>query len=234
MERWTALVLAIVLATSVARAADTPAAQGGDARPALGRPQTHGDPRTVSAAPRRPLASSRSVLGGAPLEGVSVLQAASPLFRRASGWVSVGKRAPGGTDDDVTAQPAAGPISLARLAGQCPGFTPFGSEDVFGRVVIPLHPRLTLWTEYHALRLIPPSDLWYALDGSRRLLPDAFSGTPLDDTRPRAQLLELGISVRLRERLSAHLHYGRRLEGAGASAGEPAANYGYVELTVRY
>jgi hypothetical protein len=231
MERWAAVVLSIVLATSVARAAETPTAK---ARPAHGRRPTLRDAGAVTPTPRRAPASARALLGDAPLERASVLVAAAPFLRRAGGWVYVGKRTLDGGDDDVTSKPEARPVSLARLGGQFPGFTPFGGEDVFGRVVIPLFPRLTLWTEYHALRLIQPSDLWYALDGSRRLLPDAFSGTPLDDARPRAQLLELGLSISLPERLSANLHYGRRLEGTGASAGDPAANYGYVELTIHY
>jgi hypothetical protein len=234
MGRWAALVVSIVLATSVAHAAETRAAPAARARPVIDRRKPAGNPPPAAPTSRRPTAPSRFLRGRAPVEGVSVLMAMAPFFHRASGWVHVGKRAPGDADDELAAEPAARPISAARLAGQFPGFTAFGSEDVFGRVVIPLLPRLTLWTEYHALRLLRPSDLWYALGGNRRALADAFSGTPFDDARPRAQLLEFGLTIGLREGISAHLHYGRRLEGAGAGTREPAANYGCAELTIRY
>lgn len=128
-------------------------------------------------------------------------------------------------------------LPTARLYAQTPFFNLMNNEDVFAQLVLKPHPRVTVRTDYHWLRLSSSMDLWYSGGGATNNEIFGFSGIPSHNQKTVGHLLDFSINLALNKQLSAYLYYGHVLgEGVvkGTFPGGANANYGYVELAYRY
>jgi len=124
----------------------------------------------------------------------------------------------------------------ARIYAQFPFFNLMNSQDTFAQLILKPHSRVTVRTDYHWLRLSEKRDLWYAGGGAINDDMFGFSGIPADRHRELAQLADVGVNVTLLTQLSAYAYYGHAF-GQGVVKRTFAgadANYGYLELMLRY
>jgi hypothetical protein len=128
-------------------------------------------------------------------------------------------------------------LPTARIYAQFPFFNMMNTQDTFGQVILKPHPKVTVRTDYHWLRLTERNDLWYAGGGATNDDIFGFSGIPANKHRELAHLVDLGTTVGPFWHVTAYLYYGHAF-GQGVvhetfSAGTNA-DYGYMELTYRY
>jgi hypothetical protein len=127
-------------------------------------------------------------------------------------------------------------LPTSRIYAQFPFFNLMNNEDVFAQVILKPHPRVIVRSDYHWLRVTEKRDLWYAGGGATNDDVFGFSGIPSGGHRELAHLVDLGITIRLHERLTAYLYYGHAFGQGVVKSTFPGkdANYGYVDLTFRY
>ena len=127
-------------------------------------------------------------------------------------------------------------LPTARIYAQFPFYNLMNNEDMFVQLLLKPHPRVTVRSDYHWLRVTEPRDLWYAGGGATNNTVFGFSGIPAGSRRELAHLVDLGLTVKLHERLTAYLYYGHAF-GQGVIRNTFAgsdASYGYVDLIFRY
>jgi hypothetical protein len=127
-------------------------------------------------------------------------------------------------------------LPTARIYAQFPFFNLMNNEDLFVQLIAKPHPRLTVRGDLHRLRLTEASDLWYAGGGATNERVFGFSGIPSGGERDLAVLADLGLTLRLSQRITAYVYVGRAFgqEVVRESFAEEDATYGYLELTFRY
>jgi hypothetical protein len=155
-----------------------------------------------------------------------------------SPWFRVGSNRSSGDDDpaDDDHKTFFQVLPTARIYAQFPFFNLMNNEDVFVQLILRPHPRVTVRGDYHWLRVTEPRDLWYAGGGATNDDVFGFSGLPTGGRRELAHLLDLGLTVKLHERLTAYLYYGHAFgQGVVKTTFTGAeADYGYIDLTFRY
>jgi hypothetical protein len=110
------------------------------------------------------------------------------------------------------------------------------TQDLFTQLILKPHPRVTLRTDFHYLRLTEPKDLWYAGGGATNDDIFGFSGIPAHNHRELAELADVSLTVTLLRQLTAYAYYGHAF-GEGVvrkTFAGSQADYGYVELTYKY
>jgi hypothetical protein len=153
-------------------------------------------------------------------------------------WLRVGYDQGAGDDNpaDGTHQTFFQLLPTARIYAQFPFFNLMNIQDTFLQLLLKPHPRVHVRSDLHWLRLTESKDLWYAGGGATNDDLFGFSGTPADDRRELAYLIDLAVTVQIWKQLGAYLYYGhafgqgvvkQTFTGAGA-------DYGYLELTWRY
>ena len=153
-------------------------------------------------------------------------------------WLRAGYDQSSGDDDpnDSRHETFFQGIPTARIYAQFPFYNLMNSQDTFVQMILKLHERVTLRTDWHWLRLTAKKDLWYSGGGATNDDVFGFSGIAANDRRELAQLVDVGVNLALLKRLSAYAYYGHAFGGGVVKktfAGSDA-DYGYVELTFRY
>ena len=153
-------------------------------------------------------------------------------------WFRVGVDQSSGDDDagDDRHETFFQILPTARLYAQFPFFNMMNSQDLFAQLVLKPHPKVTVRTDYHYLRLTERKDLWYAGGGATNDDVFGFSGIPANDHRELASLVDLAITVAILPQLTAYAYYGHAF-GQGVVRGVfdgSQADYGYVELAYKY
>ncbi len=153
-------------------------------------------------------------------------------------WIRAGYDRSSGDDD-----PADGEhrtffqvLPTARIYAQFPFYNLMNDEDLFVQMIANRFGRATVRADYHWLRLTEPHDLWYSGGGATNDRVFGFAGIPANGHRGLAHVVEGGVDVKVYERLSASAYYAHAFgQGVvGATFSGRSANYGYVELTLRY
>jgi hypothetical protein len=127
-------------------------------------------------------------------------------------------------------------LPTARIYAQFPFYNMMNLEDVFTELVLRPHQRVTIRTDWHWLRVTEPHDLWYAGAGAQNETIFGYSGTPTGGHRELAHVVDVGVTLTPQEHVTIGAYYGHAFgKGAiGASFADAAADYGFLELTVRY
>ena len=127
-------------------------------------------------------------------------------------------------------------LPTARIYAQFPFFNLMNSQDLFAQLILKPHPRVTIRTDFHHLRLTEQNDLWYAGGGATNDDVFGFSGIPANEHRELAELVDVAVTVNILMQLTAYAYYGHAF-GQGvvrATFDGAQADYGYLELTYRY
>ena len=127
-------------------------------------------------------------------------------------------------------------LPTARIYAQLPFYNLMNSEDLFAQLILKPHPKVTLRSDYHWLRLGERGDLWYSGGGATNDTVFGFAGAPSGGRTELAHLVDVGINLSLLQQLTAYAYYGRAFGQSvvKTSFAGAAANYGYVELAFRY
>jgi hypothetical protein len=153
-------------------------------------------------------------------------------------WLRLGYNRSSGDDDPTDSEHMTffQMLPTARIYAQFPFFNLMNNEDSFVQLILKPHSRVTVRSDYHWLRVTEPRDLWYAGGGATNDDVFGFSGIPSGGRRELAHLVDLGITIRLHERLTTYLYYGHAFGQGVVRNTFPGkdANYGYVDLTFRY
>jgi hypothetical protein len=156
----------------------------------------------------------------------------------AAPWLRAGYDRSSGDDDpnDGTHETFFQILPTARIYAQFPFYNMMNTEDLFAQLIARPHPRIEVRTDYHWLRLTESSDLWYAGGGATNDTFFGYAGLPSGGRRELAHVVDVGVTAALRRQLSAYAYYGHAF-GQGVVRSNFAgtgANYGYLEVTVRY
>ncbi|MBM4259103.1 MAG: hypothetical protein FJ147_24790 [Deltaproteobacteria bacterium] len=153
-------------------------------------------------------------------------------------WVRLGYNRSSGDDDNTDSEHATffQMLPTARIYAQFPFYNLMNSEDLFVQLIVKPHDRVTVRSDYHWLRVTERRDLWYAGGGATSNTVFGFSGIAAGNRRELAHLVDLGITIKLHDRLTAYVYYGHAF-GQGVARNTFSgsdANYGYVDVTFRY
>ncbi len=127
-------------------------------------------------------------------------------------------------------------LPTARIYAQFPFYNLMNNEDLFLQAVLEPTPRISVRADVHHLRLAEGRDLWYSGGGATNDRFFGFSGLASGGARDLALLMDLGVSARLHDRVTAYAYVGHAQGDdvvARTFAGRDAT-YAYLELTFRY
>lgn len=128
-------------------------------------------------------------------------------------------------------------LPTARIYAQTPFYTQMNLQDLFAQLILRPHPKVTLRSDMHWLRLSEKKDLWYAGGGATNDDVFGFSGLSSDNHRELAYLADLAMTIAVTPQVSVYAYYGHAF-GQGVVRGTfkdgPGADYGYLEATYRY
>ena len=110
------------------------------------------------------------------------------------------------------------------------------TEDAFGGLILRPHPRVTVSSEFHALRLTNANDLWYSGGGAFQPWTFGYTGRAVSGRRSLANLYDTSAEYRynLRVTFTAYLGYAQ-----GHSVmeliypGNKDSRFGYLEALFR-
>jgi Alginate export len=156
----------------------------------------------------------------------------------AAPWLRIGYNRSSGDDNpnDHTHETFFQILPTARIYAQFPFFNMMNTEDLFGQLILQPHERVNVRADYHWLRLTESADLWYAGGGATSDTFFGYAGSPSGGHHELSHLVDLALTVSLTKQLSAYAYYGHAF-GQGVVSSNFAgtgADYGYIELTLRY
>jgi alginate export protein len=127
-------------------------------------------------------------------------------------------------------------LPTARIYAQLPFYDLMNSEDVFAMLILQPHPLVTVRTDYHWLRVTSGRDLWYSGGGASNDTIFGYAGSPANGRHGLASLADLSVTLALWRQVTLAGYYGHAFGGGvvGESFAGRDADYGFVEMTLRY
>ncbi len=100
-------------------------------------------------------------------------------------------------------------LPTPRIYARFPFFNMMNTEDAFGALLLRPHPKVTISSEFHALRLTNANDLWYSGGGAYQPWTFGFTGRAVSGRRSLANLYDTSVEYRLNRHatLTAYLGY---------------------------
>jgi hypothetical protein len=128
-------------------------------------------------------------------------------------------------------------LPTPRVYARFPFFNMMNSADAFGELILRPHRRLTLRTDWHALRLASKQDLWYLGGGAYQPWTFGYTGRAAANSGGLAMLLDVSADYAVNANLALAGYAGH---ASGRSMIETIypkgknGNFGYLELTWRF
>ena len=128
-------------------------------------------------------------------------------------------------------------LPTPRPYARFPFFNMMNIEDSFGILLLRPHPKITISSEFHALRLSNANDSWYSGGGAYQPWTFGYSGRATSGRRSLGNLYDTGLDFRVNRKLtlSAYLGYTQGL--AAMEQIYPKGKdgrFGYLELFQRF
>lgn len=128
-------------------------------------------------------------------------------------------------------------LPTPRIYARFPFYNLMNSQDLFAQFILRPHPRVVLRSDFHALSLSDPADLWYQGGGAYEKATFGYAGRPSNSFRGLANLWDLSADLTVSQRLTITGYYShaagqqvvKTIYPTGASA-----NYGYVEFLWKF
>jgi len=99
-------------------------------------------------------------------------------------------------------------LPTPRPYAKFPFFNMMNTEDRYGILILRPHPRVTLTSEFHALRLSNANDLWYSGGGAYQPWTFGYTGRSTSGRRSLGNLYDLGADFRVRRNLTLSGYFG--------------------------
>ncbi len=125
----------------------------------------------------------------------------------------------------------------ARWYSRFPFYALMNLHDEYGSVLLRPHPKVSVRTEVHVLRVADTHDLWYQGGGAFQPATFGYTGKPSGGQSRVATLYDTALDVTINRRL-ALTGYAAAARGGGVAAATypqgPHAALGFVEANVRF
>ncbi|HEY2012683.1 MAG TPA: alginate export family protein [Bryobacteraceae bacterium] len=128
-------------------------------------------------------------------------------------------------------------LPTPRPFAKFPFFNMMNSEDRFGILLLRPHPKVTVSSEFHALRLSDANDLWYSGGGAFQPWTFGYTGRATSGRRSLGNLYDTGVDYRATRRLTLSAYFGYTQGLATMSQIYPAGKdgrFGYLEFLQRF
>lgn len=128
-------------------------------------------------------------------------------------------------------------LPTPRIYARFPFFNLMNNQDAFAEVILRPHPKWTIRSDAHTLRLTEPLDLWYGGGGAFEQNSFGYAGRPSNGSRSLSNLYDVSVDYLLNAHLTLTGYYARatgrtvieKLYPTGAGG-----QFGYGELTWRF
>ena len=128
-------------------------------------------------------------------------------------------------------------LPTPRPFAKMPFFNMMNNQEIFGMMTLRPHARVTVISEFHALRLTEQNDLWYLGGGTFQPWSFGYIGRATSGARSLANLYDTGVEWRVSPRLTLAPYFGFAQGRAAMSTIYPRgtnAMLGYMELNYRF
>jgi hypothetical protein len=127
-------------------------------------------------------------------------------------------------------------LPTPRPFARFPFFNLMNQRDWHGAMILRPAPKLSISSEFHAMRLASENDLWYLGGGAYQPWSFGYVGRPVSGARGFANLYDIAADYRINERVSVNGYFGfangRSVMKTIYPKGRDGA-FGYVELNWR-
>ena len=128
-------------------------------------------------------------------------------------------------------------LPTPRPYAKFPFYNMMNTEDRYGILILRPHPKLTLTSEYHALRLSNSNDFWYSGGGAYQPWTFGYTGRSTTGRRSLGNLYDLGAEFRLNRHFVPSGYFGYTQGLAALEEIYPKGKNGefaYLELLYRF
>jgi hypothetical protein len=128
-------------------------------------------------------------------------------------------------------------LPTARIFARFPFFNMMNIQDRYGSLILRPSSKLSIFSEYHSLRLNDPHDLWYSGGGAYEPWSFGFAGRDTGGARSLANLYDTQADYSVSKSVSITLYCGYAQGLAAMRAIYPQGKngqYGFVEFTYRF
>jgi len=128
-------------------------------------------------------------------------------------------------------------LPTPRPFARFPFFNMMNNRDLFGILILRPHARITTSSEFHALRLSNPNDVWYSGGGVFQPWTFGYTGRATGGKQSLANLYDFNVEYRLNSRLTltAYVAYAQGLAVMETIYPKGKdARFGYMEVLYRF
>ncbi len=127
-------------------------------------------------------------------------------------------------------------LPTPRIYARMPFYNMMNNEDTFGEVMLRPHPKVTVRTAVHLLRLAERNDLWYQGGGAFQPWTFGFAGRPSNGNRSLSTVFDVGAEIQVNPNVGIGAYFADAESKSVTSAiypNDPRSRFGYVELRLR-
>ena len=127
-------------------------------------------------------------------------------------------------------------LPTPRIYARFPFYNLMNSEDTFAELILRPHPKVTLRSDLHWLRLGSARDLWYLGGGAFQDGSFGYAGRPSGGRRSLATMADVSADWKVNSQTSVTFYLGGAFSRSAITASYPAAGNGrfsYLELNWR-
>jgi hypothetical protein len=162
-----------------------------------------------------------------------------PMWRKLKPWFRGGfyRGSGDGNPNDGTHGTFFQVLPTPRPFAKMPFFNMMNNQEVFGILTLRPHAKVTIISEFHALRLTTANDLWYLGGGAFQPWNFGYIGRASGGALSLANLYDTGIDFRITPNLTLSPYFGFAQGRAVMSSIYPLgtnAMLGYMELNYRF
>jgi hypothetical protein len=128
-------------------------------------------------------------------------------------------------------------LPTPRLYARFPFFNMMNTQDSFGALILRPHPKVTVSSEFHSLRLSNANDLWYSGGGVYQPWTFGYTGRSTSGRRSLANLYDTSFEYRENRKITWTVYLGYAQGLAAMEEIYPTgknAQFGYIEFLYRF
>ncbi|MGD1092616.1 MAG: alginate export family protein [Bryobacteraceae bacterium] len=128
-------------------------------------------------------------------------------------------------------------LPTPRLYARFPFFNMMNTQDAFGALILRPHPKVTVSSEFHSLRLSNANDLWYSGGGAYQPWTFGYTGRSTSGRRSLGNLCDTSVEYRTTRKITLTAYFGYTQGLAAMETIYPQGKdgqFGYLELLYRF
>jgi len=128
-------------------------------------------------------------------------------------------------------------LPTPRIYARYPFYNMMNNEDAYGMLTLRPHSKLSIRTDFHALRLTNANDLWYLGGGTYQNGSFGYTGRPSNGHRSLASLWDVSGDIQVSRDFSVTAYYAHAWGKSVVAAIYPKdrhSNYFYLETNLRF